>query len=231
MSRLSLAASVAAALSLAGAGSAVAADLIVDTPVDVAPVAESGDWYVSLFAGAVWTNGVDTDFYGDDYSVNFDPGYTLGVAVGTHVFDNLRGEVELSYGRVEATEYSDNGGATFDPAEGSLSTLYLLGNLWYELDTGSTVTPYIGGGIGAGYATADTSFNGNSYGYGPGGVGLAYQLGAGVQFGLTDSIAVDVGYRYKSILGVDFDDNDGSGVYTDGDVNSHVLQAGLKLSF
>jgi len=226
--RLLSAATVAAAISVAGA--ATAADLIVDQPVEAVAASESGDWYVSLFAGGVWTNDVDTNFYGTEYSVSFDAGYTLGIAVGTQVFENLRGEVELSFGRVEASSYIREGSPERD-AEGALSTTYLLGNLWYDLDMGSVITPYIGGGIGAGYATADTHFNNNSYGYGPGGIGFAYQLGFGVAVDVADNVALDLGYRYKSILGVDFDDNDGDGVYENGDVNSHVVQAGLKFSF
>jgi opacity protein-like surface antigen len=226
MSKVLLAASVAAASLVAAP--ALAADLIVDAPMAPMTVAEA-DWYVSLFAGGVWTSAIHTDF-GADVAVTSDPGYTLGIAVGTHVFENLRGEVELSYGRVEANDVSYDGGPA-DPVEGPISALYLLGNLWYELDIGSGVKPYIGGGLGAGYATADTFFNGNIYGYGPGGVGFAYQVGAGVTFDVSDSMSVDVGYRYKNILGVDFDDNDGSGVYEDGDVSSHVLQAGLTFKF
>lgn len=222
---------VATAAAVMVTGSTVAADLIVDEAVEPAATSEPGDWYVSLFAGGVWTNDVDTDYNGGtDYSVSFDPGYTLGIAVGTHVFENLRGEVELSFGRVEASSVSEDGFPEIN-AQGPLSTTYLLGNLWYELDTGSGFTPYLGGGIGAGYATGDVTFGAASYGYGPGGIGFAYQLGVGVTVDVADNIALDVGYRYKSILDIDFEDNDGGGVYEGGDVNSHVVQAGLKFSF
>lgn len=225
-----IATAVAAAAIAMTATSTFAADLIVDAPVDPVPVANSGEWYVSLFAGGVWANDVVTDFYGNEVSVSSDPGYTLGLAVGTHVFENLRGEVELSYGKVETTDVSYNGGSS-GSMEGPISTLYLLGNLWYEMDLGGGVKPYVGGGLGVGYATADSFFYGSSYGYGEGGFGVAYQLGAGVTFDVSDSIALDIGYRYKSILSVDFDDSDGGGVYEGGDVNSHVLQAGLTFKF
>lgn len=230
-----LIAPLVAAAAISVAGSTVAAELIIDTPTEPVPVAEAGDWYVSLFAGGVWTSDVDTVYVDGsethDVSVGFGPGYTLGIAVGTHVFENLRGEVELSFGRVEASSFILDD----DPeenAQGPLSTTYLLGNLWYELGTGSGFTPYLGGGIGAGYATGDVTFDGYSRGYGPGGVGFAYQLGFGVTVDVADNIALDFGYRYKSILDIDFEDNDGGGaVYEGGDVNSHVVQAGLKVSF
>lgn len=226
MTKILLAAAAATAATLV-AGSAFAADLIVDAPIaEPVVVSEPGDWYVSLFAGGVWTDDIHTDYYGSDVAVGSDLGYTLGVAVGSEIFDDLRGEIELSAGRVEAEDVSYDDYAA-DDASGSISTLYLLGNLWFDIATDTGFTPYLGGGVGVGYATADTSFYGNEYGYGPGGVGAAFQLGAGLKFDVSQDIALDVGYRYKSILGVDFDDNDGDGVYEDADVNSHIVQAGL----
>lgn len=220
----------ATAATLLGAAPAMAADLISEPAAAPVVAAEAGDWYVSLFAGGVWTDDVTTDFYGDDVAVGTAIGYSLGLAVGTEVFDNVRAEIELSAGRVEAEDVTYNDYAA-EPASGPIDTVYLLGNVWYDIDTDSGFTPYLGGGAGVGYATADTSFDGNDYGYGPGQAGFAFQLGAGVKFDVSETLAVDVGYRYKSIVGVDFEDNDGSGVYADGTIGSHVLQGGLTVKF
>jgi opacity protein-like surface antigen len=210
-------------------GPALAADLIIE---EAAPVAVTGssDWYVSLFAGGVWSN-FDVNYNGNDPStIDFDTGYNLGIAVGTHVFDNLRGEIELSGGTSSATDYEYDSGST-GVAEGDLTTVYLLGNLWYELDVGGSVKPYIGGGIGAGFASSEIYYDNDDYGPGGDAVGLAYQIGAGVTFDVAEGVALDVGYRYKSIVGLEFDDLDGSGIYEDGSVHSHVVQAGVKFSF
>lgn len=219
----------AAAVAVMVGGSAFAADLIID---DAAPVAVTGssDWYVSLFAGGVWSN-FDVNYNGGSPStIDFDTGYNLGIAVGTHVFDNLRGEIELSGGTSSATDYEyDAGGASV--ADGDLTTVYLLGNLWYELDVGGGVKPYLGGGIGAGFASSKIYYDNDDYGPGGDAVGLAYQLGFGVTVDVAEGVALDLGYRYKSIVGLEFDDLDGSGVYEDGTVRSHVVQAGVKFSF
>jgi opacity protein-like surface antigen len=210
------AATGALAVAVGLAGSAVAADLILD-PVE-APVvvsADPGDWYVSLFGGGTFTQGVVTDYYGAQYTVNFDPGYVLGIAIGTEIFNDFRAELELSHSRVEASEYEDSAGAGFDPAEGPMTTTYLLANLWYDFDTGSGFTPYVG--VGAGIGHADTGF--------------AAQVGAGVAIEVTDNVAIDVGYRLKGIFGLDFEDSDGGGVYTGANVVSHNVQAGLRFTF
>jgi len=220
----------AAALTAGFAGSAFAEDHLVDLVVEPAAAGAVGDWYVSLFAGAASTNDVGTLYGGTDYTVSFDPGYTLGIAVGKHFSENLRGEIELSGGSAQASAGSND----FDPGydvDGSISTKFLLGNLWYDIDAGTGFTPYVGGGVGVGFATADTTFDGNTYGYGEGGSGFAFQLGTGVTFDVADNMKLDIGYRYKSIRGVDFADSDGEGVYEDGDVNSHTVQVGLTIPF
>jgi opacity protein-like surface antigen len=210
----------------------MSADLIIEDAAEPV-VSAPGDWYVSLFAGGVWT-GLETVYDGTDVSVDFDLGYSLGIAVGTHVFENIRGEIELSGGSSSATEYHWDNDDTA-PAEGSLTTLYLLGNLWYELDVGGRITPYIGGGIGAGYATADINYDYldqyGGWGPGDGGIGFAYQLGFGATVDVAEGIALDLGYRYKSIVGVDFEDVGPWGPHEDGVVSSHVLQAGLTFEF
>lgn len=208
---------------------ALAADLVVEEPAIATAAFGQGDWYVSLFAGGTITEDVVTLYTDYDYTVGIKPGYALGLVVGLALDDTWNVEVELSHGEADADDYSWDFGS--GAAHGTLSTTYLLGNIWYDLPTGSAVTPYIGGGLGAGYATGDILFGTTPYGYGKGSVGLAFQVGAGVKFDVADNVALDFGYRYKSILGVDFTDSDGAGTYENADIHSHVLQAGLTFKF
>ena len=67
-------------------------------------------------------------------------------------------------------------------------------NVFYDFDTGTKFTPYIGGGIGIAHLKVKirtdegkVSKSDNSF---------AYQLGAGVAYAVTDSIALDLSYRY-----------------------------------
>ena len=186
--------------------------------------------YVSVFAGASWLQDVDTDYGGTDYTVSTDTGYILGAAVGMHVWNSFRAEIEVSHSSWDGDDYSETGGGA-GTVDGDISATYLLGNLWWDFDTGTSFTPYIGGGAGIAWADGDTTFGGNTYGYGDGEAGFAFQLGAGLKFNLTEQLGLDIGYRYKSIQNIDFDDSDGGGVYEDGDLNSHNAQVGLTFSF
>lgn len=193
------------------------------------PGAAGGDWYVSMFAGAGALSDVETDF-GSVVAVSFKNGFVLGGAVGKRINQNWRVEAELSYASYKADDHTYNG-IPSGPVDGDLNAVYLLANAWYDIPTSGNFSPYVGGGIGAARVNGDTFFDGNAYGYGPGETKLAYQIGAGVTIPLGSNKSLDVGYRYKAVNGIDFDDNDGSGVYEDGDVASHSLQVGLNISF
>lgn len=223
----------AAAIALIAGTPALAADLIVDVPVaEPVAVSEYG-WYFSIFGGALSVASAEADDgspdFGQVFDFDTDLGWTAGAALGVQVTDFLRGEIEVSTGGVGISEVTIDDGPTFDVEDGSASTTYLLGNLWFDLDTGSGFTPYIGGGLGAAYVTAEgglpaplnTTVDLEGWGW-------AYQLGAGVQFDVADNIAVDLGYRYKAIVDADLEGNGDDAV---ADVSSHVVQAGLKISF
>ena len=221
-----LLAGVAAASLFVGSGQAHAAD-VMDTSA-----ADSMGLYVSVFAGASFPRDVVTDYYGSEYTVNLKTGYLLGGAVGMNVTDMIRGEVELSHSSWKGDSYFDStADATADPVDGNIKATYLLANLWVDIENDSSFTPYVGGGAGLGWADGNTTFNGNTFGYGDGEMGFAFQVGAGLKFDLTENVLLDLGYRYKSIVNVDFDDSDGGGIYRDADVNSHNVQLGLTFNF
>jgi len=220
------------------AGAAHAADLVVDVPVSSAPVAVAGTgWYLSVFGGGQWANSIEGDdgnaSNGQFFDYDSDAGWLIGAAVGTHFTDNLRGEIEVSTGSVDLTSVTVTGGLvpgdnfTAPITDGTGTTTYLLANLWFDLDTGSGFTPYIGGGLGAGYITVDGTIPTVAT-IDLSGWGWAYQVGAGVKFDVADNIALDLGYRFKSIVDADLT---GGGNDAVANVSSHVLQAGLTFGF
>lgn len=75
----------------------LAAPAMAETPVSSA--SSSGDWYVSVFTGGSNLQDVATDYYGSTYTVDFSNGFVLGGTVGKRINENVRVEVELSYGR------------------------------------------------------------------------------------------------------------------------------------
>ena len=186
--------------------------------------------YVSVFGGASFPENVKTNISSLDYSVDLKTGYLLGGAIGMNITEMIRGEVELSHSSWKADSFVRTGGKSDSGSvAGSINSTYVLANVWVDINNDTAFTPYAGGGAGVGWADGNAKFSGG--GYGNGEAGFAFQLGVGLKYDLTENIGLDLGYRYKSILGVDFQDLGSTNVYKSGDVSSHDVQLGLTYSF
>lgn len=217
--RLLLGTTLTVGLALAG-GSAFAADLMAP-PAGEAVVSTSGGGYISVFGGYGLASAYNahSTVAGTDFSAPLQAGYIIGVAVGAHVAPNVRLEGELSY--------SSRNLGTFPGASGSLSTLYLLANAWFDLDTGSAFTPYIGGGLGVADIMPNMAFGGNTFttsAFAP-----AAQLGVGVKFNVADNMSIDLGYRVKDVFNASLTGS----VANDSNVNylDQSVQIGLDIGF
>ena len=93
-------------------------------------------------------------------------------------------------------------------ADANITTV--LGNLYLDVPTSTIFTPYIGAGAGYGWATVDD---------GPDKSGFTYSLMAGVSVDLSQSVALDAGYRYREIL------DSGS------DPKDHSILGGIRFKF
>lgn len=209
---------------------AFAADLVVDAAAPPAADAPSRG-YATLFAGAslphadinLYDSSVPLSF---NIEIGFGTGYIIGGAIGTELAPRLRGEVEFSVINSTPDHYFD-----IPVDTGLTSTGYnLLGNLWYDFNTGSSFTPYIGGGIGYGYDVITSEFSDDDLNTS----GWLYQLGAGVRFAATDNIALDLGYRYRVQPEATFS-GDGFVMDPDDEVTSsatnHIVTAGVSVGF
>ncbi len=161
------------------------------------PIApERSPIYVSVFGGASFLNDVNGFSSGTSLSVRTNLGYIFGGAIGAHLNDNFRAELELSHASWSVNSISSSG-SPFSPAQGQLSATYILGNVWYDFKSESAFTPYIGGGLGVGLPNQDFTANGGVNSDTP--VQLAFQLGVGAKYALSDKIDLDIGYRFKDI--------------------------------
>ncbi|MBI1214014.1 MAG: outer membrane beta-barrel protein [Alphaproteobacteria bacterium] len=143
-------------------------------------------------------------------------GFMVAVALGYDLSDvgapGLRVELEGGYrhnnvqGGARAYAYSSShtagtfyhsASATATATGGHLAVWSVLANAWYEFDTGGSVRPYAGGGIG--WAQSKFTIDQN---YGPSlyresqGDGFAWQLGGGFNVHLSDRASIGLGYRY-----------------------------------
>lgn len=182
-----------------------------------------------MFSGVSFLNEVNGFSTASSYSagVRTNPGYILGGAIGAHLNDNLRAELELSHSNWSVSALSSSGSG-FRPAVGELSATYLLGNLWYDFKSDSAFTPYIGGGLGLGLPNQDFTANSGVKSDTP--LEFAFQLGVGAKYALSDKIDLDIGYRFKDIP--NFTQNfPGFTNITGESFASHNVQVGLTFNF
>jgi opacity protein-like surface antigen len=118
---------------------------------------------------------------------------------------------------------------------------FLLANAYYDIDTGTALSPYLGAGIGVARITGVLD---DACGCLSGGAQVrlvpAAQLGAGVRVALGSPVSLDIGYRYKLASSPNFywmdTDFDGLGGYhafaasQSGVIGVHALQAGLTFA-
>lgn len=156
------------------------------------------------------------------WNTEFDNGYAINGQVG-YAFDNgFRVELEGGYTRNGINRHSgltvgganiDNVdvavltrgtpsaanptvGAVINDGEGRVSTIGVFGNVFYDIDTGSSFKPFLGAGIG--YQWADIRYR-------PSGVdvaddsdgGFAYQLMGGASVVLSDRAEIFTQYTWR----------------------------------
>ncbi len=131
---------------------------------------------------------------GDD-----DSAFSVGGGIGYRYNDNFRTDLTVDWNG----KYNIGAGA-------DLSTTTVLGNLYFDWANTSAFTPYLGAGIGYGWANFSPGSNDS---------GLAYGLAAGVAVDLTDNVALDVGYRFRDIM------------ISGPDPKEHIVSAGIRFSF
>lgn len=183
------------------------------------------DMYMSVLGGANWLEdssgfGTNTFFCGKlstcttiaGFRTDADTGFVLGGAIGVHLdkwLQGLRGEVEVSYRRHDVGgnwfwTTLTNGvvdGTSFGAIDANQSTFAIMANVWYDIDMGWRVVPYVGGGAGwarvkfdgafrtfSGFNTTTWTVNRDN--------GFAWQLGLGFNYEVQPGVNLGVGYRY-----------------------------------
>ena len=162
---------------------------------------------------------------------------TLGAALAVGV--NLRDYTDSGAPLRFEFEYGTRG-TMYSQWNGSLGSRERLKAAWqvqtfqingyWDIDTGTAFTPYIGAGIGASYiyesltsgpSDARHHTEGSNW-------GLAWNVGAGVAWNFTDNMALDLQYRFAGF-------GESTLKHRGGDVNNYMtaneFMAGLRFSF
>ncbi|MFA5123427.1 OmpA family protein [Zavarzinia sp.] len=179
--------------------------------------------YIGGYLGYSIPSSIDAagDFNGngtaDSGKLDLDNGFGGGALFG-YDYGAIRAEAQVDY-----RSFSNNGykNATVDgasvgtyPADGQTGILATMGNVLYEYENSSPVTPYVGVGLGAGWVFADGGHD----------AGFAYQGIVGAKVGLGGPVAAFVDYRYLGVTNV-------KSANLDGSVTEQNLQAGLIYTF
>lgn len=188
----------------------------------------AADVYGAVSAGASLHEAVDIEdeSTGSDFETTPFPGFLLSGAVGMD-FGLVRFEGEILYNRYDLDDLEFAGADR--SADGGFSTLAGMANVFLDIPTPIGVTPFVGGGIGYGEASAnDIEFSGSDL-LDDSDSGLVYQARAGLAFAILPLTDLTLGYRYLVIDGIDL--SDGSVQLKDDDLQSHVFELGLRVTF
>lgn len=216
------------------------ADAVVEDNTDPVPPAYEvkaveQSFYAAARIGAAFEGESQFGVLGTQVDNNYDTGYNLSVALGYGFNPNgligVRVEGELGYTSFDIDSHNVRGIGSFSggDATGDADTLYGMANGYLDYNLGS-ITPFVSAGLG--YARLDLSNQGVT----PTGVvmndsgsGLAWQVGAGAAFAVTNSVTVDLGYRYFNVQDVGLTAVDGTS--TDVDLESHQINLGIRKAF
>jgi len=196
------------------------------TTVDVVEVESVNGWYLTVGAGAAWpaTMGWRTSdlFPGDEPSgdFSFGGGFSVDGGIG-YDFGAIRAELTYGYTRASLNEINvNNSDLNFD-ASGIVNKNDVMGSLYWDIDTGSRFTPYLGGGIG--YTNLSTpSLEAEGYRTNSANKGL---------FGWQGKVGVSYAMSYNTDVYVEGTYSGASGFYN-GDVHyDSYNDFGAKLGF
>jgi OmpA-OmpF porin, OOP family len=171
--------------------------------------------HVTIMGGVAFLTDSDVSENNKRGEVETDLGYALGVAAG-YRFDAVRVEAELGY---QKNEVDDVNGKN---RTGDIKAYSLLVNGYYDLVRGKKIVPFITAGIGAAKVDADV----NNFAH-VDDIGLAYQVGAGFYYTITDNLHIELKYRFMGVAEIDGFDLDN----LNPEFATHNVLLGLRYRF
>ncbi len=110
--------------------------------------------------------------------IDMDTGLALNGAIG-YDFGDARLEAAVGY---QSHDVADS-----ESQDGDISLLTVMANAYYDIDTGSDITPYLMAGAGLAHVDPSGAETDNVF---------AWQVGAGLGFKVAEGTTLDLGYRY-----------------------------------
>jgi opacity protein-like surface antigen len=193
-------------------------------------------FYLAAMLGYAHTNARIQDYQESVLANNWNPGVTAGVAAGFGLARFLRLEAELSYTRADLSTRRASFGRITSP--GSSDALAGLVNLVWDIDVGSSFTPYVKAGIGPLYESVrgrtETINSGGRTQVDDGHLVFGYAFGAGVSRDIGPNTKLDIGYRYLGAQGQNLSRSTTPGIanpLSQLAFESHQIMAGVRYTF
>lgn len=134
----------------------------------------------------------------------------------------VRTELELNMKQDAEKKLHEDGDTTKISMENSSVML----NAYYDINTGTKFTPYVGAGIG--YSHLKAKIHDVDFSESKSDNNFTWQIGAGVSYAMTDNLALDAGYRYTDAGDVKFYTEDGVNKF---EAQSHEFLLGARYTF
>lgn len=138
--------------------------------------------------------------------------------------------VELEYALRGNSEKS--WGSNWGSVDCTWNSSTLFANLYYDFRNSTAFTPYVGAGLGMAFNYANYTFSSPGYhgNFDEHSTNFAWNVGAGVAYDITDSLAVDLGYRYVN-LGYYYEVDLPDGAKLKNQPCNHEFMLGLRYTF
>ena len=200
----------------------------------VAPVTwlSTGSWYLRGDIGyriATIDQAVSAPGFPSPTENDFSNGLTATFGAGINT-SWLRTDLTLDY--ISPTEYTGSYAAPGDTTA-KVQAFTALFNGYFDLGTWYRLTPYVGGGAGAGYVSISDVRSTNAPPFVNGDNDqwkLVWAGMAGVGWAVAPNLSLDLGYRYLN-LGDLRTGRDAAGSMTLRNVAGHEIRVGLRWSF
>lgn len=174
---------------------------------------------------------------GDGFAGDLGTSALFEVGVGYQLPYNLRTDLTVGYRPGFKVESRESTGALAVNADADVKSWAVMANVYYDIPTGTAITPYVGAGLGVAVNTIDDV----TYSIGAGRIHenghtktrFAWSLQAGAAYAVTSNVKVDLGYRYIDLGSFETGGSSTVGpvAKTEGDVRAHEVKIALRYAF
>lgn len=135
------------------------------------------------------------------FKTTYEDGFSGGLTFGYAYPNGFRPEFNINYRRndFESVTFQEGfgtaDGSSTESVDGHAESLKLMGNVWYDMQTNSRVTPYIGFGVGASHFGFQNFAVAGAESIDDEDTVFSYQVGTGIAVDITDYLAISLDYR------------------------------------